>query len=113
MKYEIDITDCINDYFENEADNVMTAIVYSNQEQKNENVKYVMLYMSKNAMLGMGTESIRLAHNFKEGRHMHLEPSSKERQVQTMGVFLKPESVPLIICCDEGKPIDDYLNVDV
>jgi len=74
-------------------------------------VVYIIINFSKNAMLGLGTELIRLAHNFEEGKEVHIIPASKEKCAeQSMGIFLTPDSCELIIKCTTFGPIDQYLE---
>ena len=69
------------------------------------------IFLSKNAMLGLGTELIRLAHNFEEGKEIHIVPASKEKGAeQSMGIFLTPDSCELIIKCEHFEPIEKYLE---
>lgn len=110
MKYEFEIEDDSKDFFENDADNVMEVKVYNEEGADITKDTVVELFMSSNALLGLGTELIRLAHKFREGKHVHLEPVNNEQQIQRMGVFLIPTSGELIICCNNGKCIDEYLE---
>ena len=51
-------------------------------------IRYVTIFLSKNALLGLGTELIRLAHNFEEGKKVRIIPASKEKGAeQSMGIF--------------------------
>ena len=109
MIYEINIDNDEFDQFDLESDNVGVIHVYNeNGDIINSKVK-VQIFLSKNALLGLGTELIRLAHNFNEGKHVHLEPAEKESLVQRLGIFLTPDSSEVIICCSNNKKIDDYL----
>lgn len=69
-----------------------------------------ILYLSKNAILGLGTELIRLAHLFKDGKHIHLDSLDKEMTIERLGVFMAPESSDLIITCSDMKDIDSYFE---
>lgn len=73
--------------------------------------QYILIGLSKNAMLGLGTELIRLAHNFEEGKEVHIVPASKEHGAeQSMGIFLTPDSCELIIKCEKFPPIEKLLE---
>lgn len=63
----------------------------------------VTLFLSRNALLGLGTELIRLAHDYKEGRHYHLNPATEDMMIQTLGVFLSPDSCELVVGCSNEK----------
>lgn len=63
----------------------------------------VTLFLSRNALLGLGTELIRLAHDYKEGRHYHLNPATEDMMIQTLGVFLSPGSCELVVGCSNEK----------
>lgn len=110
MRYEFEIEDDTKDFFEDDADNVMEVRVYNKKGDDITKDTVVELFMSRNALLGLGTELIRLAYKFREGKHAHLEPVNEEQQIQRMGVFLTPSSGELIICCNEGECIDEYLK---
>ena len=77
MKYEIDILNDDNDEFENKADNVGVVQVHDNQGNDITSKANVQIYLSRNALLGLGTELIRLAHNYSETKHIHIEPQKK------------------------------------
>ena len=109
MVYKFYIDDDSHDAFEEKADNVGTIKVYNESKEDISKNCTVEFFLSKNGMLGLGTELIRLAYNFEQGRHRHLDPVDDELQVQNMGIFLTPESGELIICCEDGKCIDDYI----
>ena len=110
MEYRIDIENDNEDVFEVKADNVAEIRVVNKEGRDISNEVVVNLFLSQNGLLGLGTELIRLAHKFKEGKHMHLEPSEEEMQVQRMGLFLTPNSCQLTILCGEGKTIDSYFK---
>lgn len=107
MKYEIDIVDDSDDKFEENADNVAVIKVIDHNGCDMTSVCEVNVFLSKNAMLGLGTELIRLAHNFKEMKHVHLEPCTKEMQVQRMGIFLSPDSSEITIICNDNDVVDN------
>ncbi|MDO7908783.1 hypothetical protein Q5741_20575 [Paenibacillus sp. JX-17] len=108
MKYLIDIENDENDGFERFADNVGVLQVYDVNGKEITDSSKVTLFLSRNALIGLGTELIRLAHNYKEGRHYHIEPASKEMTVQTLGIFLTPDSCEFIVGCGNEKVIDEY-----
>ncbi|WP_441007275.1 Imm32 family immunity protein [Parageobacillus thermoglucosidasius] len=58
----------------------------------------MQISLNKNALLRLGTELIRLAHNYKGGKHYHIDPIENEDASQVMGIILHPESCELIIC---------------
>jgi len=113
MKYEIEIFKNDDDHledFEKDFDNVGEVRVFNENHVEITSDCYVEIFLSKNGLLGLGTELIRLAQNFKETKHFHLERSQKDQKVQKMGIFLSPESAELIICCSQEKKIDDYFE---
>ena len=110
MIYKIDLNNDSNDEFEKNADNTVEIQIFNKAGEDITKDLTVNMYLSKNGLIGLGTELIRLAHHFKEGKHMHLEPSEENRQVQKMGVFLTPESGKLTILCNHNKHIDDYFS---
>lgn len=72
----------------------------------------VQVTLSQNALLGLGTELIRLVHQFRDGKHFHIDPISKESVVQSLGIMLHPHSSELIVSCGEFKSFDNYIKGD-
>ncbi|MCT4597252.1 MAG: hypothetical protein N4A50_05165 [Vallitalea sp.] len=111
MEYKINMYSDGNDPFERESDNVGVLQVYDKDGNNISSSVKVQLFLNKNAMIGLGTELIRMANNsFRKYNHTHLEPAQKDFLCQRMGIFLTPDSSELIISCDELGIIDDYLN---
>lgn len=110
MKYEIDIENDDNDEFEKDADNVGILQVYDKEGKDITSESRVQLFLSKNALLGLGTELIRLAHSYHDTKHVHMESAKVDSMVQRMGVFLAPNSAELTIVCNDSKAIDDYFG---
>jgi len=110
VKYVIDIKNDEHDEFESKADNVAVLQVFDNEGNEITKQSKVSLFLSENALLGLGTELIRLAHNYKEGKHYHIEPASEDMMVQTLGVFLTPDSSELIVGCSDEDVIDEYFK---
>lgn len=109
MKYIVDIDNDEFDEYENSADNVGIVEVFDKNGNKVSSKTKVQLYLSKNALLGLGTELIRLAYHYKEGKHYHITPAEREMLCQRLGIFLTPESSELIVCCSDNNKIDEYL----
>lgn len=112
MKYEVDINNDDNDVFENKADNVGMLQVFDNEGNEITEQSTVSLFLSENALLGLGTELIRMAHNYKEGKHYHVEPATNDLMVQTLGLFLTPDSSELIVGCSNQDVIDTCFEGD-
>ena len=110
MEYIVSIDNDGHDKFEENADNVAVIEVFDNKGQKIGSNSKVEIFLSKNALLGLGTELIRLAHNYVEGKHYHITPADKEMLCQRMGIFLTPDSSELIITCCDNEKIDDYIK---
>ena len=110
MKFEFELYDDSKDFFEDKADNVAEIRVFNQDKIEVTKKSVVEISLSKNALIGLGTELIRLAYNFKEGKHMHLEPVDDEHQIQRLGIFLKPNSCNVIINCKDAECIDKYIN---
>lgn len=110
MKYIIDVMNDENDDFEKKADNVADFQVFDKNGSNISTESYATLFLSKNALLGLGTELIRLAHDFHEGKHSHIEPTTEDMMIQRMGIFFTPDSSKLILGCGEMKKIDDYFD---
>jgi len=114
MKYEFEITPPwgqLEDFNAND-DNVASFKVFDSQNKEiGGQDTYVTLFCSFNAMLGLGTELIRLAHNFEEGKEIHVTPSSREKGAQeAMGIYLTPVSCELVIKCMSYPPIEECLK---
>ena len=94
--------------YEKKGENLATIWVIGPGGKKVTSDCRIQMFISRDGLIGLGTEMIRLAYNFREGRHWHLEPMSKENMVQTMGIYLTPDSKELIICCDNLGNLKDY-----
>ena len=110
MKYEIDIENDENDEFEINADNVAIVQVHDKEGNDITAKTDVQIFLSKNALLGFGTELIRLANNYTDTKHIHMEPVEVDNIVQRMGIFLTPNSAQLTILCSDSKAIDEYFE---
>lgn len=99
-----------NDDFEQKEKNIGSAIVLNKNGQEITQNCRIQLSLSKDGLIGLGTELIRLAHKFKDGKHEHIDPVSNENACQSMGIFLTPDSCEFIIECAEQGTIDDYLK---
>jgi hypothetical protein len=71
----------------------------------------VMLFLSRNALIGLGEHLIRMAHrDYQNGYHVHVDPCEKGYLPQAMGFFSQPDSAELIICCSEFEGIEKYIK---
>lgn len=109
MRYEFDLIDDENDEFDQLADNVGTVMVFDESWENVSPQSKVMISLSQNAMIGLGTELIRMAHRFEVGRHVHIEPMMEGLVCQRMGVFMTPKSSELIIACGDELDVDSYI----
>jgi len=96
--------------FEMSGDNIAELRVYDKNGKDITNKSKVQLILSKNGLLGLGTELIRLAHKFQDGYHTHIEPSENDRIVQNLGIILMPTSCELIVNCSEMENIEEYFK---
>lgn len=113
MRYEFDLTDDENDEFEHLADNVGTVLVLDQNGESARQQPRVMISLSRNAMIGLGTELICMAHRFEIGNHMHVDPIQEGLVCQSMGIFLTPESSELIIACGDESDVDSYIPLEL
>ena len=104
--YRVDLTENYNEYAE-KGDNVGYARVLEGNSPPR-----ILIELSRNGLIGLGTELIRLAHGFKDGFHWHIDPAEKELISSSMGIFLHPESSEVIISCREFNVIYDYVESD-
>lgn len=110
MKHIIDIENDENDRFDILADNVAKLEVYDEDGNNISKTSRITLFMSKNALLGLGTELIRLSYKYKEGRNYHIDPVIEDYMIQSLGIFLTPNSSEIVIGCCDMKVIDEYLK---
>ncbi|MGF6907419.1 hypothetical protein [Fusobacterium sp. PH5-44] len=66
--------------YEEKEDNVMCIKAFDENNNEVTNLKQVILYLSKNPLLGFGTELIRFSESYREDRHFHLETAEKKRR---------------------------------
>jgi len=102
----------VEEGFEIEGNNIAEVTVLDKSGNDITNNCRVQITLSKNALIGLGTELIRLAHNYKDGKHYHIDPISKDYIVQSMGIMLHPESCELIVGCGDYKSFNDYTKED-
>ena len=115
QKYVINLVNNTDkeEYFEETGDNLALVNVFNqNGIDITQNCR-VQITLSKNALLGLGTELIRLAHQYRNGKHFHIDPIEKEYVVQSLGVMLHPESCELIVGCGDFEPYTEYTKDDV
>lgn len=112
MKYIIDIKNIKDDTFGNNGDNVGTVKVYDKENNDITSKSKVQLFLSRNALLGLGTWLIRFAHQYREGKHFHIDPAEADYIVQSLGIFLAPNSAELIVSCEDSESIEDYFQED-
>jgi hypothetical protein len=112
MIYRFSIPKEINEKHQAIEDNIVHLQVYDSEGNEiSDSCRYAEIYLSDFAKIGLGTELIRLAHNFEEGKEIHIKPSSKEHGAhQEMGIFLTPDSCELTIKCESFEPIETYLE---
>lgn len=99
--------------FEINGDNIAELRVNDKNGKDITNKSKVHLILSKNGLLGLGTELIRLAHKFQDGYHTHIEPSENDRIVQNLGVVLLPTSCELIVNCSDMESIEEYFKRNI
>jgi hypothetical protein len=68
----------------------------------------VKFMLSKNALLGLGTQLIRLAHNFDKSNNYFVKPISNEEVDCSLGFFLTPNSANLAIRCENFNNVFYY-----
>lgn len=100
----------IEEEFEKEGNNVCRVSVLNKDGKDISNQCRVQIELSKNALLGLGTELIRLAHHFQDSKHTHLHPVDKNLVSQNMGIYLTTDSCELIIATKEFDIIDKYVK---
>jgi hypothetical protein len=94
--------------FETNNDNIAKVRIFNKQGQDITNQCTVSILLTKNALIGLGSELIRLAYAFEDGKHSHLEPMTQDNVVQDMGIILVPNSAELIITCADLGTVADY-----
>lgn len=114
MAYEFELecpkTGAFEDFEKNDTNVACFQIFDLADNNISDQIRYVGLWFVRSSLIGFGTELIRLAHNFEEGKEIHIVPASKVTAAQqTMGVYLSPTSCELIIKCKSFEPIDKIL----
>lgn len=109
-KYIVPLNHCEEEPFEAYSDIVMCINALNDDGEALSHHCRVQIEFSKNALLGLGSELIRLANCFQEGYHTHLFPAEKNLISQKMGVYLTPDSCELIIDCASSQPIESYFQ---
>lgn len=110
--YEIELDDKRPEDFEIEGNNIgeFKVLDFYNNDISNK-CRYIEIGLSIDAMLGLGTELIRFAHNFEEGKKISIIPASKENGAQqSMGIFLTPDSCELVIEYKKFESIEKYIE---
>lgn len=99
-----------NDYFEthNIGFNNIAEIRVLKDDQDISKICRVSLMLSKNALIGLGFELIRLAHNYSEERTIFLKPLNKEYVNNKFGFYLTTNSSQLAIGCRNLKNVFYY-----
>lgn len=112
MDYEVEFPAATDAQHSKENNNIACFRVFNPQGKDiSDQITYVLVFFNLNAMLGLGTELIRLAHNFEEGKEIHVVPSTKETGPQeSMGIYLTPDSCELTIKCTSFPNIEEYLK---
>lgn len=93
--------------YEADSDNIAELLVHSGKDDISKQCK-VLFSFNKEALIGFGKEAIKLAYNFTENCHLHVDPLGVSYASQTMGFFLTPESPSLVVGCRSfGNLIDN------
>ncbi|WP_054950716.1 hypothetical protein [Numidum massiliense] len=110
-KYIVDLnpSDTDEEDFELENENVGEVRVYKNGKNISSDCR-VLVQLSKDGLIGLGTELIRLGHSFKNGRHSHIYPVDPDLVSQSMGIFLTANSCELILVCHDFGSIDKHIE---
>ncbi|QFF99014.1 hypothetical protein PB01_09315 [Psychrobacillus glaciei] len=114
-EYIIDLSSDVDNEedFEMTGDNIaLINVMDMSGDEITQNCR-VQITLSKNALLGLGTELIRLAHEYKDSKHFHIEPINKEYVVQSKGIMLHPESCELILGCGDFDSFTEYTKEEV
>jgi hypothetical protein len=72
----------------------------------------VVLALSRDAMVGLGTELLRAAHvdpELEPGKHWHIDPIRRDAATQCMGLYLHPSSCELIIQHEDLGTIENAM----
>lgn len=110
MEYKVNLKKIGTEDFEKDRNNSARASVQNNDGDDLTNKSRVKLFMSKNAMLGLGKELIRAAHRKVKADVWHFYPAKEIGNIhETFGIVLMPESVEPILIDDEPVEIDKIL----
>ncbi len=101
----------IEDHEKNNDEIIKIAVFDKAGNDISNDITYVLSDFGYDAEIGLGTELIRLAHNFEVGKEVHIKPSNAtDGAIQSMGVYLAPGSPEVIIRCEEFAPIETYID---
>jgi hypothetical protein len=101
----------IEDFEKNDMNVACFQVFDLENNNISDQIRYVGLWFVRNSLIGFGTELIRLAHNYEEGKEIHIIPAREGIEAQqAMGVHLSPTSCELIIKCKSFEPIDKILG---
>ncbi|MBW7474558.1 hypothetical protein K0T92_07355 [Paenibacillus oenotherae] len=82
--------------------NVLRARIYNKEGDEITDGSFVLIEASKEGLIGLGSEIIRMAYEFKNGYHEHISPIRESLYLENMGVFATSDSSEIIISCNNG-----------
>ncbi|GAA0178460.1 hypothetical protein SH2C18_15160 [Clostridium sediminicola] len=65
----------------------------------------VTLMLSKDALIGIGTQALRLAHNYDKRIKYSIIPSNEENSNSSFGFYLTSDSSSMIVGCKDNKNV--------
>lgn len=98
------------DFKENEKNLLKVRIQLPSGEMISNSQYRVELRLSRDAMIGLGTELVRAASKQSQDLNFwHLHPSDNQLATQILGVFLHPESCELLVSEDDFGDLDTVI----
>jgi hypothetical protein len=110
VEYLIDL-EFDNDFFEEHNigfDNVAKIKVLKDEQDISNQCTFVILNLSKSALIGLGTELLRLAHNFEKDRNYYIVPMGNKNFNSKLGFYLTEKSSFMSICCSKLNNVFYY-----
>lgn len=93
--------------YEKSYDNIGELLVFSGSKDISKQCK-VNFKLSKEALIGFSSSAIRIAEQFQENHHIHIDPLGTLLSNQSMGFFLTPQSTDLVIGCKSHEDLSHY-----
>ena len=93
-------TDAVEEYEKDDRNLARVSVYFPDGRAIGSLSHRVVLELSRDAMMGLATELVRVAHGKMKpdgGEHWHIDPVTADKATECMGLYLHPSSCELII----------------